>query len=101
MRMNDKLIELPDYGRLIVVTDLHGDLDDYNHYLSLWDESDPDFHIVFTGDLIHGLDEETDGSVQMQWSNQRNIQIFILFWEIMNGHISQTRRFIRTISPFF
>lgn len=65
MRMNDKLIELPDYGRLIVVTDLHGDLDDYNHYLSLWDESDPDFHIVFTGDLIHGLDEETDGSVQI------------------------------------
>ena len=40
MRMNDKLIELPDYGRLIVVTDLHGDLDDYNHYLSLWDESE-------------------------------------------------------------
>lgn len=63
--MRDKLIELPDHGRLIVVTDLHGDFDDYNHYLSLWDETDPDFHIVFTGDLIHGLDEATDGSVEI------------------------------------
>lgn len=63
--MNDKLIELPDHGRLIVVTDLHGNLDDYNRYLNLWDESDPDFHIVFTGDLIHGMDESTDGSVEI------------------------------------
>lgn len=63
--MNDKLIELPDYGRLIVVTDLHGNLEDYNDYLDLWDESDPDFHIVFCGDLIHGLDEDTDGSVEI------------------------------------
>lgn len=63
--MNDRLIELPDCGRLIVVTDLHGNFDDYNYYLNLWDESDPDFHIVFCGDLIHGLDEETDGSVQI------------------------------------
>ena len=63
--MNDKLIELPNHGRLIVVTDLHGNLDDYNYYLNLWDESDPDFHIVFCGDMIHGLDEETDGSVEI------------------------------------
>lgn len=62
---NDKLIELPDYGRLIVVSDLHGDFDDYTHYLSLWDETDPDFHIVFTGDLIHGTDMDRDGSVEI------------------------------------
>ena len=62
---NDKLIELPDYGRLIVVTDLHGNLDDYNTYLDLWDENDSDFHIVFTGDLIHGIDEKKDGSIEI------------------------------------
>ena len=61
----DKLIELPDYGRLIVVTDLHGNLDDYNTYLDLWDENNSDFHIVFTGDLIHGIDEKKDGSVEI------------------------------------
>ena len=54
--MCDRLIELPNHGRLIVVTDLHGNFDDYAHYLNLWDETDPDFHIVFCGDLIHGLD---------------------------------------------
>lgn len=63
--MRNKLIELPNHGRLIVVTDLHGNLDDYNHYLNLWDESDPDFHLVFTGDMIHGLYEDSDGSVQI------------------------------------
>jgi serine/threonine-protein phosphatase PP1 catalytic subunit len=61
---NNKLIELPDYGRLIVVSDIHGNLDDYNMYLNLWDESDPDFHIVFLGDLIHSIDEN-DGSVEI------------------------------------
>ena len=37
---NDKLIELPDYGRLIVVSDIHGNLEDYNRYVNLWDEND-------------------------------------------------------------
>lgn len=63
--MSDRLIELPDHGRLLVVTDLHGNFDDYSYYLNLWDETDPDFHIVFCGDLIHGLDEDTDGSVEI------------------------------------
>lgn len=62
---HDKLIELPDYGRLIVVTDIHGDLEDYNHYLSLWDETNPDFHIVFAGDLIHALNIDDDGSIEI------------------------------------
>lgn len=84
--MNDKLIELPDYGRLIVVTDLHGDLDDYNHYLSLWDESDPDFHIVFTGDLIHGLDEETDGSVQILDDAMAKSKEYSNFHTLLGNH---------------
>ena len=70
--MNDKMIELPDHGRLIVVTDLHGNFDDYNYYLNLWDESDPDFHIVFCGEM-------------MQSPNQGNIPISTLFWETTNG----------------
>lgn len=44
---------------------MHGNLDDYNHYLSLWDENDSDFHIVFTGDLIHGLNFDEDKSVEI------------------------------------
>lgn len=61
---NDKFIQLPDYGRLIIVSDLHGNLKDYKSYLDLWDKNDPDFHIVFTGDLIHAMDYE-DGSIEI------------------------------------
>lgn len=60
----NKLIELPDYGRLIAVSDIHGNLDDYETYIGLWDESDPDFHILFLGDLIHATNE-IDGSIEI------------------------------------
>lgn len=61
---NDRLIELPDYGRLIVVSDLHGNFKDYKKYLKLWDRDDENSHIVFIGDLIHAIDGE-DGSVEI------------------------------------
>ena len=62
--MNNKLIELPDYGRLIVVSDLHGNFKDYKRYLKLWDKDDSNSHIVFIGDLIHSMDG-SDGSVEI------------------------------------
>ena len=62
--INNRLIELPDYGRLIIVSDLHGNFKDYKRYLRLWEKDDPDCHIVFTGDLIHAIDGE-DGSVEI------------------------------------
>ena len=61
---NSKLIQLPSKGRLIVVTDLHGDYEDYMKYLNLWDKNDKDCHIVFTGDLIHSP-YPTDQSVEI------------------------------------
>ncbi len=64
IKANDKFIELPDYGRLIVVSDLHGNLKDYESYLKLWDENDSNFHILFTGDLIHSMDYD-DGSIEI------------------------------------
>jgi serine/threonine-protein phosphatase PP1 catalytic subunit len=62
--LNNRLIQLPDHGRLIVVTDLHGDFNDYRNYLKLWDRDDEDCHIVFTGDLIHSIEKE-DGSIEI------------------------------------
>lgn len=64
MMDDDKFIELPNHGRLMVVTDLHGNFEDYKSYVDLWDENDPDFHIVFTGDLIHSIHED-DGSIEI------------------------------------
>lgn len=60
----DKIVKLPNYGRLIVVTDLHGNLNDYKRYLKLWDRDDENCHIVFAGDLIHSMDDN-DGSVEI------------------------------------
>lgn len=51
--MNNKEIKLPRKGRLIVVTDLHGNYDDYEKYLKIWKRENRNSHIVFAGDLIH------------------------------------------------
>ena len=83
---NDKLIELPNYGRLIVVTDLHGNLDDYNYYLNLWDESDSDFHIVFVGDLIHGVDESKDGSIEILDDAMAKSKEYSNFHTLLGNH---------------
>lgn len=84
--ISDKLIEFPDYGRLIVVTDIHGNLDDYNYYLSLWDETDPDFHIVFAGDLIHGTDQSSDGSVEILDDAMARSKEFPNFHTLLGNH---------------
>lgn len=51
--------------KLLVVTDLHGNLTDFKTYLRIWEE---DHHkrspIVFTGDFIHSMGYE-DGSVEI------------------------------------
>jgi serine/threonine-protein phosphatase PP1 catalytic subunit len=61
--MMNKEITLPQKGRLLVVTDLHGDYDSYEKYLELWDKNDENSHIVLIGDMIHsslGFDESVE-----------------------------------------
>ncbi len=84
--INNKLIELPDYGRLIVVTDLHGNLEDYNAYLDLWDKNDLDFHIVFTGDLIHAVDEKKDGSIEILDDAIKKSKKYSNFHTLLGNH---------------
>ena len=55
-------MNLGKYGKLTIVTDLHGNFRDYKKYLDKWDCDDHDSHIIFTGDLIHAHRGE-DGSV--------------------------------------
>jgi serine/threonine-protein phosphatase PP1 catalytic subunit len=82
---NDRLIELPDYGRLIVVTDLHGNFKDYKRYIKIWDRDDPDCHIVFTGDLIHAMDYE-DGSVEIVEDVMYKTQDYPNFHCLLGNH---------------
>jgi hypothetical protein len=53
-----RVLHLPDHGRLLVATDLQGNLRDFNRIADLYRaaviEEDGDAHLLFTGDLIHG-----------------------------------------------
>ena len=61
----NKVVELPKRGRLIVVTDIHGNKDDFDKYIDIWDRDDPNCHILFTGDLIHEMDYSKDLSLDI------------------------------------
>jgi hypothetical protein len=51
---------LPASGRLLVATDIQGNLRDFQRMLALFEESPADSVLVFTGDLVHGPDPETE-----------------------------------------
>ena len=55
MNKNTRLAKLPNKGRVLIFTDLHGNLEDYNKYLEKWDCDDPDCHIIIAGDFIHSI----------------------------------------------
>ena len=59
------MLEIPFINKkLFVVTDIHGNLQDFNDYLNLW-LMDKSNHIVFTGDLIHHDEKSKDKSLEI------------------------------------
>jgi len=51
------VLRIPDSGRLIVSTDLHGHLEDYRRVVAAFERTlaeTGDAYLLFTGDLIHG-----------------------------------------------
>jgi len=61
--LNGSLLELPRKGKAMIVTDIHGNLNDFNKYVDIWkDFQDKDHHIVITGDFIHAIGIEDDKS---------------------------------------
>lgn len=58
--MTARLLRLPASGRLLVATDLQGNLRDFQRMLALFEESPEDSVLVFTGDLVHGPDADTE-----------------------------------------
>ena len=59
-----RLIKLPKKGRVLIFTDLHGNLEDYGKYLEKWDSADPDCHMIIAGDFIHSI-YKNDSSVEV------------------------------------
>lgn len=60
------IIRLPEHARVLVVSDIHGNYDDFMYYVNLWETlGGEDDHLMFLGDLIHGLDSKTDKSLEI------------------------------------
>ena len=59
------IIRFPKKARILVVSDIHGNYDDFLDYVNMWKKGGRDTHIIFLGDLIHGLDPKTDGSLDI------------------------------------
>jgi Icc-related predicted phosphoesterase len=63
---NGKLVELPKKGKAFIVTDLHGNLKDFNRYMKLWEKCrDDNAHLILTGDFIHAMGRENDRSIDI------------------------------------
>lgn len=66
MIINNKLVELPREGKAIIITDLHGNLTDFELYESIWkDFLEEHNHVIITGDFIHPTNQDEDGSIEI------------------------------------
>ena len=54
-----RFLELPGTGRLLVGTDIQGNLKDFEALARHFRAAGPEAHLVLTGDLVHGPDDET------------------------------------------
>ena len=89
--IKDKFIKLPSKGRLLIVTDLHGNLEDYEKYIDLWDCYDPNYHIVFVGDFIHSIDEN-DYSIEIIEDVIDKFKKYPNFHPLLGNHVIYIRR---------
>jgi hypothetical protein len=76
---NGKLVQLPKKGKALVVTDLHGNLDDYNKYMGIWEKfRNKNNHFILTGDFVHAMGRKNDRSIDIlenvkyNWENSEN-----------------------------
>ena len=83
MKEHEKLIELPLKGKALIITDLHGNLGDYNRYMEIWTEfNDKNNHLILTGDFIHSSfvndgSLEIIDSVKKHYENEENFHVLL------------------------
>lgn len=84
---NDKLVELPGEGKALVITDIHGNIDDFNKFMHIWDEfKDEKNHLVLTGDFIHAMGRENDRSIEILESVKRRWENSSRFHVLLGNH---------------
>lgn len=108
MKKYEKLIELPLKGKALIITDLHGNLEDYNRYMEIWKTfNDRNNHLILTGDFIHSC-YEIDGSLEIidsvktHFEHEKNFHVLlgnhewaqIIDESIYKGGLNQTQDFL-------
>lgn len=79
-----KLIELPEKGKTLIITDIHGNYADFEKFMFIWDDfGNGDNHLVLTGDFIHAMGLENDRSIEIlesvknRWENSQNFHVLL------------------------
>lgn len=61
-----KLLEIKAEGKLLIITDLHGNMDDLKHYNKIWrGVLEENYEVVITGDVIHPVPGCVDNSLDV------------------------------------
>lgn len=92
-KYNGCLIELPEKGKAIIITDLHGNLKDYNSFMNIWKNFKAlNNHLIITGDFIQNGDEndysiEIMESIMYNFKNDDNFHVLLgnHEWSIITG----------------
>jgi len=102
------IIELPGKGKALIVTDIHGNLSDFEKYMEIWENfKDKNNHLILTGDCIHTLSGGKDNSIKILESVVRHYEQEENFHVLLGNHefshvsgedvhksgINQTKRF--------
>jgi Icc-related predicted phosphoesterase len=82
-----KLIELPKKGKAMIITDLHGNLKDFNRFMRIWDNfRNKDNHLIITGDFIHAMGRENDESIEILESIKYHFETVPNFHVLLGNH---------------
>jgi len=83
MKDYKNLIELPQKGKALIITDLHGNLEDYERYMDIWKGfKDQNDHLIITGDFIHSCcvndgSLEIIDSIKTRYENEENFHVLL------------------------
>lgn len=90
---NGSLVELPKKGKALIITDLHGNLEDYDSFMQIWDDfKDNSNQLIITGDFIQNRGEKDQTveileSIMYNFENNDNFHVLLgnHEWSIITG----------------
>jgi Icc-related predicted phosphoesterase len=81
------IVKLPKNGKALIITDIHGNLNDFNKYMYIWDKfKNNDNHLILTGDFIHAMGRENDGSIEIMEYLQNQCETSKNFHVLLGNH---------------